>query len=87
MEITYFIKIAQYLTPPLVLVGLAVYLGFSIHSKMLDQDVLSKPNAKDSGNLKRTMLQYGFWLMVMLAILGFSLAFFQIWIDAQQVKP
>jgi|LGOV01.1.fsa_nt_gb hypothetical protein len=87
MEIASFIQIAKHLTPPLLLVGLAVYLGFSIHNKMLDKDVLSKPNAKDSGNLKLKMLQYGFWLIVILAILGVGLAFFQIWMDAQQAKP
>jgi hypothetical protein len=87
MEIASFIQIAKHLTPPLLLVGLAVYLGFNIHNKMLDKDVLSKPNAKDSGNLKLKMLQYGFWLIVILAILGVGLAFFQIWMDAQQAKP
>lgn len=87
MEIASFIQIAKYFTPPLLLVALAVYLGFSIHNKMLNKDVLSKPNAKDSGNLKLKILQYGFWLIVILAILGVGLAFFQIWVDAQQAKP
>ena len=86
MEIEAFIQIAKYLTPPLVLVGLALYLGFSIHSKMLDKNILSRPNARDSGNLKLKILQYGFWLMVILAVLGVDLAFFQIWMNTQ-VRP
>ncbi|MBM9511257.1 hypothetical protein [Desulfogranum marinum] len=87
MEIVNFIQIAKHLTPPLILVGLAVYLGFSVHHKMLEKGVLSKPNAKDSGHLKYKILQYGFWLIVILAILGVGLAVFQIWMEGQQAKP
>jgi hypothetical protein len=87
MNINMVVQIAKYLTPPLILVALAVYMGLNIHGKMLDKGVLSRPDAKDSGGIKRKMLQYGFWLMVLMAVLGFGLAFFQIWMDVRQAGP
>ena len=87
MDLVSFIQIAKYLTPPLIIVGLAVYLGFSIHLKMLDKGVLSKPNAKDSGHLKYKILQYGFWLALIVVILLVGLDVFHTWMDTQQARP
>ncbi len=87
MNIIDLLPLAKHLTPPLLLVALALYFGFSIHSKMLDKGVLSKPNSKDSGRIKLKILQYGFWVILIMAILALGLSIVSIWTSHTQAGP
>lgn len=77
MEPVEFAKIAQYLTHPLVLVGFTLMLVFGIHKQLLKAGILPKLNPKEGSKIVQLLLKYGFWLGVIVLVLGLGLQFFQ----------
>jgi hypothetical protein len=80
LEATEFAKTAQYLTHPLVLVGFALMLVFGIHKQLLKVGILPKLNQKEGSKIAQLLLKYGFWLGVIVLVLGLGLQFFQDWL-------
>lgn len=76
-----FAKIAQYLTHPLVLVGFALMLVFGIHRQLLIIGILPKLNQKEGSKIAQLLLKYGFWLGVIVLVLGLGLQFFREWLS------
>jgi hypothetical protein len=76
-----FKKIAPYLTNPLVLSGLAIFLFFGI-AKLLIQSKIIPPLSKDGGTeITRTILNYGFILALLSVISGVFLQAFSKLLD------
>jgi protein O-GlcNAc transferase len=76
-SLTEFGKIAGYLKHPLVLTGFVLMMVFSIHKLVLNAGILPKLNQKQGGLVVTLLLRYGFWLGVLIVLLGFGLQFYQ----------
>jgi tetratricopeptide (TPR) repeat protein len=72
-----FEHIAPYLTQPLVLVGFVLMLVFSIHNKLLKAGIIPKLDKQQGGRIVELLLHYGFWLGVLIMVLGFSWKFYE----------
>ncbi|PID60413.1 hypothetical protein CSB45_00375 [candidate division KSB3 bacterium] len=68
-----FAKIAQYLTHPLVLIGFVLMLVFGIHRQLMKSGLLAQTTRRGSEGIIKLMLQYGFWLGLILILAGFTL--------------
>ena len=68
-----FSEIAPYLTHPLVVVGYALLLFFSVHRVLIKSGVVKPLTQRDSGQVVFVILKYGFWVAVLVLILGFGL--------------
>ncbi|WP_417916678.1 tetratricopeptide repeat protein [Candidatus Electronema sp. JC] len=86
MDITGFEKIAKYLAVPLVLVGFALMLVFGIHDKLIASGLLTQVSAKDTSEIIKLLLRYGFQLGMSVTVLGFALAAWSKHIDSE-VQP
>lgn len=74
LGIAQFSKIAPYLVNPLVLIGFALCLIFTIHWTVVKYK-LARLNQRQSSTLLRGMLKYEFVLGIVLLVLGFAYAF------------
>jgi len=68
-----FSKIAPYLTHPLVLIGLGLFLAFGIHKTLLTSGIIPPLTQSAGSRVVQLLLQYGFLLSVMVIVLGFAL--------------
>jgi hypothetical protein len=75
--ITSFAEIAQYLTHPLILTGFTLMLFFGLLNKLLKSGILGKVSQQASGKIVTIFLRYGFWLALLVVLLGFSLQFYK----------
>jgi hypothetical protein len=82
MNPNYFNEIARYLNHPLVLIGFVMMLVFGIHSQLLKAGILPKVSKKEGSRVIMQLLQYGFWLGVLIVMLGIGLKFFQDWLHS-----
>ena len=82
MEGTAFSKIARYLSNPLVLIGFVLALLFGIHKALVGAGILKPLTQADSNIVVQLLLGYGFWLSVLVVVLGFCLAFYKAHIEA-----
>lgn len=74
-----FEKIAEFLKHPLILIGFVLMMVFSIHKQILKSGILPKLNQEQGGVVVTLLLRYGFWLGVLIMLLGFSLQFYKIY--------
>ena len=81
-----FDKIAQYLKHPLVLMGFVLMLIFGVHDKLLEKGIIPTLSADQGSVVVQLMLGYGFWLGVLVVILGFVWQFYKTYIDADLKK-
>jgi hypothetical protein len=81
MDFTGFEKTAKHLAHPLVLIGFALALFFGLLDNILQSRLLSQVSAGESSVIIKLILQYGFWLGLLLIPLGFGLAFWKSWVE------
>jgi protein O-GlcNAc transferase len=79
-------KVAEFIKHPLVLVGFVVMLVFSIHKLILKAKLLKELNQQQSSFVVVLLLRYGFWLGVLIMLLGFGLQFYQTYADKEIKK-
>ena len=72
-DIESFSKTAPYLTNPLVLVGLGLFLVFGVHQALIKSGILPPVSQRASDRIVRLLIHYGFIVAVLLILLGFSL--------------
>ncbi len=71
-DITGFEKVAKHLTRPLVLIGFVLMLIFGIHKLIVQSGLLPQVTQQAGGEIIKLILQYGFWLGLVVAVLGFG---------------
>lgn len=74
-DIASFSKVAPYLVNPLVLIGFGLFLVFGIHWALIRAGLLTPLSQRQSAGIVRWILKYGFWLAILLLVLGFAYAF------------
>ncbi len=70
-------KTAEFIKHPLVLVGFALILVFSIHKLIINSGIMPKLDKQQGASVVTSLLRYGFWLGVLIMLLGFGLQFYQ----------
>ena len=79
-----FAKIAEFLMHPLVLVGFVLMMVFSIHKQVLKPGgPIDKVKPRQAGLVLALLLRYGFWLGVVIMLLGFGLQFYKTYADKE----
>src|SRR3989442_14728644 len=73
-----FTQLAPYLTHPLVLVGFALWVIVGVHRVPLRARVIPAVSQRAAGRVVQSLLRYGFFIAVLVVLLGFGLAFYQI---------
>lgn len=76
-----FSKIAPYLSHPLVLVGFALFALFGLFRALLRARIVPQVSQRTGGLVVRALLRYGFWISLIVILLGFGLAFYQTHIE------
>lgn len=76
-DLSIFAQLAQHLSPPLIVVGLALVLIFGVHKALIGSALLERQSAEHSYLIVRLFLRYGFTLGVLATVLGFALALVQ----------
>jgi hypothetical protein len=74
-EIAGFSKVAPYLVNPLVLVGFCLFLFFGTHWALIKTGLLVPLSQRQSSTVIRLFLKYGFWVAILMLVLGFAYAF------------
>ena len=82
-ELNTFATIAPFLTHPLVLIGFVVMMFFGIHRQLIKAGIIPKLNREQGSGIVRLILTYGFWLGLLIAVLGFGLQFYQTYSETQ----
>jgi H+/gluconate symporter-like permease len=72
-----FKEIAVYLRHPLVLIGFALLLVFSVHHSLIDAGIIPPLDQQAGSAVVQAILRYGFWIAIVVIVLGFSLQFFK----------
>jgi hypothetical protein len=83
MGIGQFSKIAPYLVNPLVLIGFCLFLLFETYQVLLKTGIISPLSSRQSSVVVRMILRHGFWISIVIIILGFVYAGFRFHQDAQ----
>jgi outer membrane protein OmpA-like peptidoglycan-associated protein len=78
-ELSAFAKFAQYLSPPLIIAGLALVLAFGLYKQLIAAKIIRPP--KDSEVILRLLLNHAVTLGLTAIVLGFGLMFFNAWQD------
>ncbi|MGH8562995.1 MAG: hypothetical protein ACREXW_02455 [Gammaproteobacteria bacterium] len=73
-ELAAFGEMASQLANPLVLIGLALLLFFGVHRALLRSGILPPVDRRTSGVIVQSLLRYGFWIAVLLIVLGIGYA-------------
>jgi len=73
-----FTDLAPYLTQPLILAGFVLLLVFGIHKALIKSGILPPVGPRTGGIIVQTILKYGFWLAVLVIVLGFGLKAYDI---------
>lgn len=81
-----FDKVAKFLKHPLVLVGFALMLIFGVQGKLIDKWIIPQLNQQDGSIIAQLLLSYGFWLGVLIMLLGFGLQFYRVYSDKEVKK-
>jgi hypothetical protein len=76
-----FSKVVPYLTNPLVVIGLALFLFFSVHRVLLKSGILRPLRRADAPAIVRLVLHYGFAVALIVIVLGFSYAIVQYYVS------
>ncbi len=78
MPETEFSTVAPYLSNPLVLVGFALMLLFGVQKQLLTAGVLPQLKQREAGAVVRLVLRYGFWIGVLVVVLGIGLQYLRV---------
>ncbi len=81
-----FDKIAKFLKHPLVLVGFGLMLFFGVQNKLIDKGIIPQLTQQDGSIIAQLLLSYGFWLGVLIMLLGFGLQFYRVHSDKEVKK-
>lgn len=81
-----FDKIAKFLKHPLVLIGFVLMLIFSTYNKLIDKGIIPTLTTQDGSIIVQLILSYGFWLGVLIMLLGFGLQFYRVYSDKEVKK-
>ena len=85
MNFAGFERIAKHLAHPLVLIGFVLALFFSLFDKIILQSgLLTQITPGESSMILKLILQYGFWLSLLLMPLGFAFAFWKSWTEKKR---
>lgn len=76
MNITHFIKISNYLTHPLVLVGFTLFLLFGLFQFVIKAGLIPKLTQTQGANALSNIIRYGFIISIIVVFLGFGLHFY-----------
>lgn len=68
-------KIAAHLTHPLVLVGFVGMLYFGVHGQLIQSGIIQPLDPEANSAVVLAILEYGFWIMLAVAVLGFGLSY------------
>lgn len=77
--ITSFGTVASALIHPLALIGFVLMLFFGMLSQLIKAGLLPQLTQQAGGKVVMFFLRYGFWLTVLMMLLGFSLQFYKIY--------
>jgi hypothetical protein len=83
MELDQFSKIAPYLINPLVLIGFCLFLLFGTHQVLLKAGIVSPLSSRQSSAVVLMILRQGFWISILIIVLGFLYAGFRFHQDAK----
>ena len=75
MSIQDFSKITPYLTNPLVLIGLVVFLTIGLYTTLVKSKILPPVSARASGKIIQRVMRYAFVIALLTILLGFGKAF------------
>ena len=87
-ELGPFAQVAPYLTNPLVLAGFGLLLFFALLRVVLRSKVMPTVSQSAGGRALLSLLRYGFFVALVVIVLGFALAFYQTQrttVDADQI--
>jgi len=82
-ELAAFGEMASHLANPLVLIGFALLLVFGVHRALLRSGILPPVDRKTSGVIVQSLLSYGFWIAVLLIVLGIGYAGYKTYRETQ----
>ena len=82
-ELAAFGEMASHLANPLVLIGLALLLVFGVHRALLRSRILPPVDRRTSGVIVQSLLRYGFWIAVLLIVLGIGYAGYKTYRETQ----
>ncbi|MGH8500650.1 MAG: hypothetical protein ACRERV_17835 [Methylococcales bacterium] len=86
IDLSNFGKIARHLASPLALIGLGLLLFYGIHEKLIDSGILQPVTRETSGVIVQDFLGYGFWVSILLIVLGFIYAAYKTYHDTKSTK-
>lgn len=72
-----FARIAPYLTDPLVLIGFALLLLFALFHAIIASGLIPPLDPDAGGRAVQSILDYGFWVVALVILLGFAHAHFR----------
>jgi tetratricopeptide (TPR) repeat protein len=81
--ITTFVEIAPFLIHPLVLVGFVIMMLFGIHRQLLKTGIIPPLDQQQGTGIVKLLLSYGFWLGLLITVLGFGLQFYQTYSETE----
>lgn len=76
-EIKGFARIAPYLSDPLVLVGFALLLLFALFRSLIGSGLIPVLEQEAGGRVVQSILDYGFYVVALVILLGFAHAHFR----------
>jgi hypothetical protein len=82
-ELAAFGEMASHLANPLVLIGLALLLFFGVHRALIRSGILPPVDRRASGVIIQSLLRYGFWIAVLLIVLGIAYAGYKTHLEKQ----
>jgi outer membrane protein OmpA-like peptidoglycan-associated protein len=82
-ELSVFAKFAQYLSPPLIIAGLALMLVFGVHKQLIASGILPPVDKKSGAGILRLLLNHALTFGLTAMLLGFGLMFFDTWLEKQ----
>jgi len=75
LTLTAFKEIGPYLSHPLALVGFVLLLLFGVHRALIRSGDLKPIPEYEGPRILRLLLRYGFWLALLVVVLGFGLQY------------
>lgn len=73
-----FSQFAPYLTHPLVLIGFGLWGVLGIHRVLLRTHIIPSLSQRAGARVVQSLLRYGFYIALLIILLGFGLAFYQV---------
>ena len=78
-----FEKIAPFLSNPLVLIGFVLMILFGVYSQLLEAKIIPTLTQEQGSAIVSSLLNYGFWLVLLVVVFGFSLMFYRTYLKTK----